>query len=262
MNLLYMLLCLVLIVIAALAYQKMTYIQEIREGFDITTNGLGDIVACPTNWNLTPELSSKGITTCNEKGKPVCALVSDDATKDGIPSCTKMFHDYLETQGVEFCPSTMPNYFENPVTAASGCTSGAIASDMSSAKDPSVPTCTIYKSTQNFTEKDSCYNQKELASTILFGNDATKQLVPLGGSPLVYTTQMTYHVPGQTGLTHTCYPDKQTMAAITTIQQQGSTDPKLLALSSRISTGTSKSSCEAQYKVYIAKSMNESNLTD
>ena len=257
-----MLLCLVLIVIAALAYQKMTHIQEIREGFNTTTNGLGDIVACPANWNLLADLSSKGITTCNDKGKPVCALVSGEATKDGIPSCTTMFHEYLTTQGVEFCPTSMPNYFENPITAASGCTSGLIASDMSSPKDPSLPSCTHYKSTKDFTEMNSCYNQKALDSTVLFGEMAAKQLVPLGGSPLVYTTQVTYHPPGQAGLTHMCYSDAQTLAAIDIIKKQGSTDPKLLAMEAGIPTGTLKSSCEAQFKVYVAKSMNESDLTD
>ena len=266
MNLLYMLVCLVLIVIAALACQKLVLI---REGFDNIGYETTERPVCPTK--LKAERKN-GQTYCNdEKGLPVCAIIGDDKTKDGVPACHIILDEYFDAQAENFCPPSMPNYFEDVIAKTSGCSTGLLNDTRTAPRDANAPKCIVYNDDQDITVKSSCFNQNQLESTKLFGNNATKTLLSIGGNPSPYITIMQYNIAGQP-FANACFPDKHSKRVVQYMKKQIAKDTQATAENKKrsneimvmieqgIDSGKFMLSCEAQKKVFIDHTLNTSDL--
>ena len=260
MHLLHMLLCLVLIVIATLAYQKLALIREAFTNIAYTDTELS---VCPATLTAKRE---NNIIFCNDKkGLPACALIADDRTRDGIPACHVIINEYLEKQAAEFCPPSMRYYFEDPVAGTSGCTASLLVKNKTAPADPSAPKCAVYQNDQNITDVNSCFNQKELETTALFGTNAVKHLIPIGGNPSAYLTVMQYTPPGRSA-PNACAPDKHAKVVVDYMQRhadksQNATEKSILqAVDALIPTGKFLLSCEAQRKVYVDHTLQQSDL--
>lgn len=181
-----------------------------QEGFTDSTNGtaMGSLNFCPNS--TSPFFDKTGDTVCCDgivkgntcQGKPVCALSSGHKS---LPTCQSFMKTYYEKQGKLQCPSTMPNYFENPYKKISGCTDGQLSPQMNGPFTPGAKTCTIYSTEeQNRSSSDSCFNQKRLASVQCFGKDCTKtlQYQPSSKSNLI-----SVDFTGLDGHRHTCYEE-------------------------------------------------------
>jgi len=260
-----MLLCLVLVVIAALAYQKLALIQEAFQNISYDDTELS---TCPAN--LTAE-RKKGIVVCNDKeGLPVCTLGANTNANNKIPHCSEILHEYYGAHAAAFCPPSMPNYFEDSANGTSGCTSGQLKPNKKAPAMDSAIQCGIYESDLDTTTQTSCFNQMQLETTELFGENATKHLLPIGGEPSAYVTVMQYKRPGSS-LPNRCVPDAHATHLIDYMQrhidttlsadQQQSEIDTLTSIDQFVKTGKFVGSCEAQKKVFVDRSLQESDLS-
>jgi len=261
MNLLYMLLSLVFIVIAALAYQKLVII---REGFIAVAETQS--IACPQD--LTVERIN-GITYCNDKEKKHVCTLGGNGTPD-YPTCADAIDKPFNKKALEFCPPSMKNYFEDPTNNTSGCTSGTLNQTRTAPKETSAIQCAIYDSDLDTTTMTSCFNQNQLETTQLFGENATKNLMPVAiTKPAAYVTVMQYKRPG-TSMPNGCVPDEHAMHIIDYMRKhidktlpadQQEKEMGTLAMGEQfIKSGNFLGSCEAQKKVYVDHTLQESDL--
>ena len=163
----------------------------------------------------------------------------------------------------------MPHYFEDPVAKTSGCTASLLVPNKTAPVDSSAPACTVYENDQDITDINSCFNQKELETTALFGTNAVKHLIPIGGNPSAYLTVMQYTAPGRS-TPNACAPDQHAKVVVDYMQrhankgasanQQQMEKGILQTITTLIPTGKFILSCEAQRKVYVDHTLQESDL--
>jgi len=110
--------------------------------------------------------------SCN--GDKQCTLTGAGTAL--IPNCTKFLQEEYKKKG-EQCPPSMSSYYENNVSKKKGCTSGALNKTMDGPATTKQPTCVIYNSLDDNTNKlDSCANYKEMDEFPCFGENCTKTL--------------------------------------------------------------------------------------
>lgn len=145
-----------------------TSLTEAKEGFQTSTYTVRDleINTCPI---YAPEIqTAKGNTDCCSgdlidgkcNGSTFCTKSPAYA---GVKACTEAWREYFEKKGMDLCPGTMRNYYEDVTKADSvkGCSAGPIREDGVAPTDPGQPQCKIYASeTDNKTKRDSCYLEK------------------------------------------------------------------------------------------------------
>jgi hypothetical protein len=179
-----------------------------HEGFTTQTSSTttGSLSFCPKS--TTPFFDKSGDTVCCDgvvkgnicQGKPVCALSSGHKS---LPTCQSFMKTYYQEKGKQICPSSLPNYFENPSKHISGCTDGQLNSDMNGPNLPNANVCTVYNTEEeNQSKKDSCFNQKRLANIQCFGKDCTKTLSYQASSK---SNLVSVEFTGLDGHRHTCY---------------------------------------------------------
>ena len=259
-----MLLSLVLVIIATLAYQKLAIIREAFTEDENTESS-----TCPAN--LTSEVKN-GIVICNDKkGLPVCTLTPNDSTRQKqIPPCQEIIQQYYDGQAAKFCPPSMKNYFEDPANKTSGCTSGVLNSTRKAPKNSTAIQCAIYESDLDTITQTSCFNQKQLETTQLFGDEAAKTLFPIPIlTPQPYITLVSYKRPG-TSVQNLCVPEvhathivhyMQTHIDKTVAAEQQEREMGGLKMAEDVlKTGKFIGSCEAQKKVYVDHTLQESDL--
>ncbi len=81
----------------------------------------------------------------------------------GVPSCIDKWREYFREKGTNFCPPTMPNYYEDILNPSSskGCSEGPISTDGSIPTNGTAKQCKVYASEEdNKTWADSCYVEK------------------------------------------------------------------------------------------------------
>lgn len=143
--------------------------QEQSEGFE-TSNTYSvqslDINTCPS---YAPEIqTAKGSTDCCQgdavdgkcNGVTFC---TKSPAYVGVPSCVDKWREYFKNKGTNFCPPTMPNYFENIMdsSAPKGCSAGPISTDGKMPLDNTQKQCKVYNSEGDNTSKlNSCYVEK------------------------------------------------------------------------------------------------------
>ena len=158
-----------IIVLIVLGLLLVRAFRNQEEGFQTLPSTLKSlqIHACPT---FASEIqTSKGNTDCCEgslldgkcSGKTFC---TKSPTHDGIPTCVDAWREYFQKKGTDFCPSSMPNYYEDVLNpkGAKGCSAGPIGPNGKEPTDRAKARCQIYPTeVENRTKLDSCYLEKE-----------------------------------------------------------------------------------------------------
>ena len=94
---------------------------------------------------------------CN--GLTVCSLSSSTGP---IPSCTNLLRNELRKKAREYCPKSLPNYYQDLTkpTPNKGCTAGLRTKDGKRPAEPNTIQCTIYNSLdENLSKMNSCLNK-------------------------------------------------------------------------------------------------------
>ena len=97
------------------------------------------------------------------KGKTVCSQSGD--SKD-VPSCGKIYREYLSDMAKKHCPASLPNYYEknSKESKISFCFGGDMNSNYGPITD-NQDKCIVYKNDKTDKSKeDSCYNRAILDS--------------------------------------------------------------------------------------------------
>jgi hypothetical protein len=165
-----------LVILVAFLYIARTYIFVKKDGFaDPVKQALdADLTLqfCPPG---TQSYQSKnGDTDCCQgeyldfkcKGSTLCTM---SPSHDGLPPCLEALKTRLRAKAQTTCPTSMPNYYENPSATNSlpGCTSGPRLPDGTGPKDSTQEKCQVYATdTLNTKKVDSCYNQKRLEAVV------------------------------------------------------------------------------------------------
>jgi hypothetical protein len=145
--------------------------QEHTEGFQSTSYSVKDldIRTCPS---FASEIqTARGNTDCCQgdmvdgkcNGTTFCTKSPSYA---GVPACDEKWREYFTTKGTDFCPPTMPHYFEDVInpSAIKGCSAGPITKDGKMPKDATAKQCKVYPSEEdNLSKIDSCYLEKQRA---------------------------------------------------------------------------------------------------
>lgn len=160
---------LILTTVALLVLSYFLLQKEKHEGFTVQQYSVKDldINTCPS---FAPEIqTAKGYTDCCQgdmvdgkcNGATFC---TKSPTHDNVKTCQETWREYFSKKGIDFCPSTMPNYYEDIENSSGlkGCSSGPITEDGKQPKDSTSKQCKVYVSeTDNKTKIDSCYTEKQ-----------------------------------------------------------------------------------------------------
>ena len=143
--------------------------QERVEGFETSTSYSVESLEINTCPPYASEIqTAKGSTDCCQ-GDAVDGKCNGTTfcTKSpaylGVPSCVDKWRDYFKDKGMNFCPPTMPNYFEDVTnsSAPKGCSEGPISTDGKMPMDNTKKQCKVYASEEdNKTWANSCYIEK------------------------------------------------------------------------------------------------------
>lgn len=145
--------------------------------------------ACPSGYKSFYD--NDGNTVCCDGQIVANRCLSDNrCTLNGkgtpdMPNCTELIEKLYSYKSKEYCPSSLPNYFEDNSKKTKGCTSGSLNATMTAPKKWEQSHCIIYSSPeQNTNLKNSCANQTLLDNAQCFGNNCTKELVqPISSAP-------------------------------------------------------------------------------
>ncbi len=96
---------------------------------------------------------------CTEK--PACTL---SESSGNLPRCIDWYSDYLKKQAKRYCPSDLPQFYEDKSSKQVGfCTASPLNQKLESPIRPDDPKCTIHKtSIENLTDPDSCLVKRML----------------------------------------------------------------------------------------------------
>lgn len=121
-------------------------------------------------------------------GSIICSV---SATSSNIPSCKIYRTQYLEQQGVKFCPKSMPNYYEHTQSKIKGCTYGSVNATGEAPASISQKSCTIYDKIEDaLKDKNSCLLQIKLDTMYTPTTVTDKQLVNMGNIYLPFAIYM------------------------------------------------------------------------
>ncbi len=156
---------------------KMYHLNSCPTGYKSFYNSDGDIVCC--NGEIVAN-------RCLSDDK--CALSGNSSD---MQNCVDVILKKYRAKAAEVCSTSMPTYFE--VGNAAGCTSGGLNDTLSGPAHPDQPTCVIYPDfNDNFNNKDSCSNQRELDNVQCFGDNCTKEIQqPIPGKPVLIAVGFT-----------------------------------------------------------------------
>lgn len=154
------------------------------EGFELQY-----LAACPSGYNHS--YTSEGDVLCCDGqimankclGDKQCILNGKGTAT--MPNCVDLIKQEYQEKSVTWCPSSLPQYFEDRENQTKGCTSGSLNSTLNGPKTTTQPQCRIYADfNENRAAKDSCYNVKLLDSIPCFGKNCTKDLIqPVPNAP-------------------------------------------------------------------------------
>ena len=211
-----LLFCLVLLGISVvLGSYFMIEQSKKEEPFIDVTAGNADIQlqACPPGTEALNNMTQGTVSCCDGtvvdgqcNGTTVCSLSIDTPT---LPSCVTLLRQKFASKAAQFCPKSIPNYFENIKVQPNvqGCTAAARLPDGTApaVSTTPIPQCTIYQNQQDNNNKvNSCQNIKA----------ADNYTCPQGGRPqivslvpnLPVTLQCTLS-PGNGNMLQQCFED-------------------------------------------------------
>jgi hypothetical protein len=155
--------------VVALLVVSYFLVQDVRqEGFQnptYTTRNL-EINTCPLD--TTEIQTSKGSTDCCRgdmvdgkcNGTTFC---TKSPAYPGVPLCVDAWRQYFEKKGIDMCPPTMKNYYEEILkpNGRKGCSAGPITPNGEMPKDSTQKQCKIYPTEdENRNKRDSCHIEK------------------------------------------------------------------------------------------------------
>ena len=211
-----LLFCLLLLAITVvLGSYFMIEKSKIEEPFFDATSGNMDIQlqACPPGTESLNE-TTKGTVSCCDgtivdglcNGTTVCSLSTDSPT---LPSCVNLLRKHFADKAAQFCPKSIPNYYEDVSVQPNkqGCTAGARTTNGSAPVESTtpMPRCTIYQNRKDNDNKvDSCQNIKA----------ADNYRCPQGGRPQIVSLVPNLPVtlqcaisPGNGNMIKQCFED-------------------------------------------------------
>jgi len=141
------------------------HLTDCPMGFKLFYKTNGDMICCDGEI-VANRCLGKGQCTLNAKGT------------EEIPECIDFIMQDYRKKALEFCPQSMPNYFEDKINKSKGCTNGSYNNTMTAPSTTDQPQCIIYSlQTDNMNNLNSCYNNRRLEQAQCFGNNCTKQIV-------------------------------------------------------------------------------------
>jgi hypothetical protein len=188
-------------------------------------------------------------------GNVVCSV---SATSTSIPSCKIYRAKYLEEQGLKFCPSSMPNYYENVQSGVKGCTYGGVNSTGEAPATIGQKTCTVYSTNDNeINNETSCITQKSLEKMYTPTTVTDKKLINAGKN--IYLPLATYiddiKMPRQ------CSNKESMITYYNILIKNVKTNEEKVRLEKVLNDMINKHVfiCENAQKVFIDKSMSKSD---
>jgi hypothetical protein len=174
-----------IIIISAYLFNGILYNTYIKttetfenQSSDIVVNGCPSFLKqySDTNGDV---LCCKGDVNGHKcSGTTVCSV---SATSTNIPSCKIYRAKYLEESGIKFCPSSMPNYYENTQSGVKGCTYGAVNSTGEAPATIGQKTCIVYSNPDDaLNDQMSCMLQQQLEKMYTPTTVTDKQIVRMG----------------------------------------------------------------------------------
>ena len=188
-----LLFCLVLLGISVVlgCYFMMEQTKTEEPFFDVTADNADiQLQACPPGTEGLNDMTQGTVSCCDGtivdglcNGSTVCSLSTDTAK---LPSCVNLMRKKFASKAAQFCPKSIPNYFENIKVQPNiqGCTAGARLPDGTApvVSTTPIPRCTIYQNRKdNDSKADSCQNIKTLSSVVCPGGG--KASVAQGNPP-------------------------------------------------------------------------------
>jgi hypothetical protein len=110
-----------------------------------------------------------------------------------IPNCVEAILEEYKIKGKEFCPASMPSYFEDRSAGKKGCIKGRWNQTLSGPAATSQEKCMIYDNpNDNENKSNSCFNQKHLEEYKCFGDNCKKSFsAPVPNKPLLLMIRFT-----------------------------------------------------------------------
>lgn len=151
------------------------YLKSCPLGYKSHYNADGNVICC--NGDIIAN-KCLGDNQCTLNGKGTA----------NMPNCIDYIREMYNNKSKLYCPSNMPNYYEDHTLNIKGCTSGLLNETLSSPKSQTQDMCIMYDTyDKNMLSKNSCMNQKQLDLAKCFGKNCTKELMQPtpSASPLV-----------------------------------------------------------------------------
>lgn len=162
--------------------------------------------SCPSGYN-TFYHSDGSMQCCNGEvianrciGDLQCTL--GKGTSD-MPNCVEAILQEYKIKGKEFCPTSMPSYFEDRSVGKKGCINGRWNQTLSGPATNTQAQCILYNTPpENQNNVNSCFNQKHLEEYKCFGDNCTKSFIQFDADkpPLLSIT-----FTDTVGMPHTAY---------------------------------------------------------
>jgi hypothetical protein len=137
--------------------------------------------ACPSGYKTYYQ--TDGTAACCNGEVHGSKCLSDGKCTLGVSTpemenCVSFILKEYKIKGKEFCPSTLPSYYENGDQKIKGCTNGNLNPQLNGPAMDGQPKCVIYKSSaENNNKLDSCLNKRILDMYPCFGNNCAKSYI-------------------------------------------------------------------------------------
>ena len=120
-----------------------------------------------------------------------------------MPNCVDAILEEYKVKGKEFCPASMPSYFEDRSAGKKGCIKGRWNQTLSGPATNTQAQCVLYNTPpENQNNINSCFNQKHLEEYPCFGDNCKKSFIHFyPDSPPLLAINFT----DTAGMPHTAY---------------------------------------------------------
>lgn len=176
----------IVIIIVSIGFYYQSMFTPIAEPFESLT-----IRSCPSGYGSF--YAPNGTASCCEGNRFIggqCESNNVCTIGSGPNSCAEMIMKQFMKKGHEFCPPSMPSYFEDLSVPRKGCVNGPRNEYFTGPMNESQPQCMIYNTEkENILSETSCLNEKELEE-YNFGYECKKSIVKMENNmpPLLMIT--------------------------------------------------------------------------